>query len=228
MDRQLAERMVGAACLLAVLVLVVPAILDGNPDSGATITHPVAEDGLDLRTHTIRLDGTERAPPVPTPRELPQIPVAAARPEPAPEPAPEPEPMPDQRARQAAVAAADAPSPLADSGVTEPTPDSPRPRPAIAPTQGIEPATPTAATSTAGGAGDWFVQLGSFSRRENAEKLVANLRSAGFAASILGGGGASGSLYRVRAGPVADRPAAEALAGNLARAGFKDGRVGRQ
>ena len=30
MDRQLAERMVGAACLLAVLVLVVPAILDGS------------------------------------------------------------------------------------------------------------------------------------------------------------------------------------------------------
>ena len=67
MDRQLAERMVGAACLLAVLVLIVPAILDGNPDSGATITHPAVEEELALRTHTLRLDPAARAPPLPTP-----------------------------------------------------------------------------------------------------------------------------------------------------------------
>jgi cell division septation protein DedD len=65
-------------------VLVVPAILDGNPDSGATITHPAVEEELDLRTHTIRLDGAEREPPVPTSRQ------AGVAPEPPGETAPEP------------------------------------------------------------------------------------------------------------------------------------------
>ncbi|MDP2322961.1 MAG: SPOR domain-containing protein, partial [Gammaproteobacteria bacterium] len=79
------------------------------------------------------------------------------------------------------------------------------------------------------GAGrDWIVQLGSFSQRANADRLAADLKRKGFNASVQGGGGTSGNLFRVRAGPVADRPAAEALAGRLAAAGFKGGRVGRQ
>jgi DedD protein len=77
MDRQLAQRMVGAACLLAVLVLVVPAILDGNPDSDAIITRPAVDDSLDLRTHTIRLDGEEREPPVPTRLQASPVPEPA-------------------------------------------------------------------------------------------------------------------------------------------------------
>jgi cell division septation protein DedD len=71
MDRQLAERMVGAACLLAVLVLVVPSILDGNQEPGRTGPEPVLPDAPDLRTHTLSLDSEVRVPPVPQPRELP-------------------------------------------------------------------------------------------------------------------------------------------------------------
>ncbi|MEO8223912.1 MAG: SPOR domain-containing protein, partial [Gammaproteobacteria bacterium] len=62
----------------------------------------------------------------------------------------------------------------------------------------------------------------------NADRLAADLKGKGFSASVQGGGGSSGTLFRVRAGPAADQPAAQALAASLARSGFKDGRVGRQ
>jgi DedD protein len=200
MDRQLAERMVGAACLLAVLVLVVPAILDGNPDSGATITHPPGDASLDLRKHTIRLDRTERESPVPAAAQVPDSAEAA------PLALPEPLPLtPD-------------PVTVADPVASEAIPPKPvRP----------EPVRSLAQEALAGG-GEWFVQLGSFSLRENSERLVVQLEAKGFSASVLGGGGASGTLFRVRAGPEGDRASAEALAARLAAAGFKGGQVGKR
>jgi cell division septation protein DedD len=72
------------------------------------------------------------------------------------------------------------------------------------------------------------VQLGSFSKRDNAERLAGDLKRKGFSSAVLGGGGSSGSLFRVRAGPVGDKAAAEALAARLAAAGFGGGRVGRK
>ena len=223
MDRQLAERMVGAACLLAVLVLVVPAILDGNPDSGATITHPAAgpsarpamdesasqeaapsadgtaDESLNLRTHTIRLDGPGREPPVPTPRALG-----------------EPPPASDPPASEPVTATTD----LRQATVVKP--EAPAREVAVP-----EPAAPVAATGKGAGSGDWIVQLGSFSQRGNADRLASELQRSGFSASVKGGGGASRTLFRVRAGPATDRNAAEALAERLAAAGFKGGRVGR-
>ena len=220
MDRQLAERMVGAACLLAVLVLVVPAILDGNPDSGATITHPSIdpaagpsavpstdtspEESLDLRTHTIRLDGPGREPPVPTTRPLNAAPPVSAAP--AAKPVVEP-----PSSRQASAIKPEAPARDA--------------APAAPPVRVVAAAN---SDGRGGSTGNWSVQLGSFSQRGNADRLAAELESGGFHASVKGGGGASGTLYRVRAGPATDRIAAEALAARLAAAGFKGGRVGRE
>jgi DedD protein len=214
MDRQLAQRMVGAACLLAVLVLVVPAILDGNPDSDAVISQPVDDDSLDLRTHTIHLDGEEREPPVPTPVQAP--PADASAP-----PAPDvPEAEPPAPASPPATASTATPETPA---VTVP-PAGPKPAPVRDLSQEpVKPAAPAPAK-----AGDWIVQLGSFSQRANADRLAADLERKGFSASVEQGGGPSGKLFRVRAGPVADRAAAEALAGRLKSAGFRDGRVGRQ
>jgi DedD protein len=214
MDRQLAQRMVGAACLLAVLVLVVPAILDGNPDSDAVISQPVDDDSLDLRTHTIHLDGEEREPPVPTPVQAP--PADASAP-----PAPDvPEAEPPAPASPPATAVAVTPGKPA---ATVP-PAGPKPAPVRDLSQEpVKPAAPAPAK-----AGDWIVQLGSFSQRANADRLAADLERKGFSASVEQGGGPSGKLFRVRAGPVADRAAAEALAGRLKSAGFRDGRVGRQ
>jgi len=214
MDRQLAQRMVGAACLLAVLVLVVPAILDGNPDSDALISRPAVDDSMDLRTHTIHLDGEEREPPVPTPLQTPPVTDSAPRETDVPgpvEPAPPAAPASTQSKGKTAATVPSAPP----EAVREPVRDLSR-----------EPVTPAAPTPAKGG--DWIVQLGSFSQRANADRLAADLKRKGFSVSVQQGGGASGSLFRVRAGPVADRSAAEALDRRLKAAGFKDGRVGRQ
>ncbi|MBN8279185.1 MAG: SPOR domain-containing protein [Gammaproteobacteria bacterium] len=209
MDRQLAERMVGAACLLAVLVLVVPTILDGNPDSGATITHPEVEEELDLRTHTIRLDGPERTPPVPTPVQVAEEPgpgssipvapapvIAEAPPTALPEPAEPSEPEP--------------------ATTTPPAPSTPAP------------GAPPPRSAAPAGNGDWIVQLGSFSSRANADRLAADVRAKGFGVTVDGGGGTSGNLFRVRAGPAPDKEGATELSSRLAAAGFKGGRVGRR
>lgn len=212
MDRQLAERMVGAACLLAVLVLVVPAILDGNPDSGSTITHPAVDEELDLRTHTIRLDGAEREPPVPTPLQ------GGAAPEP-----------PEAAAPEGSVAAPVASEAGEAATAGEPPPGAGPAAPA--PSRPPEPAADAAGSGekpVAGGAGDWIVQLGSFSSRANADRLAANVKAKGFGVSVEGGGGSSGTLFRVRAGPEPDKAGAEALAARLSAAGFKGGRVGRR
>ncbi|MBL8201813.1 MAG: SPOR domain-containing protein [Chromatiales bacterium] len=216
MDRQLAERMVGAACLLAVLVLVVPAILDGNPDSGTTITHPAVEEELDLRTHTIRLDGSRREPPVPTPLQAQAMPeprgVAAPEPGAAAAIPPGPEPVETGLASVAPAAATPPVPPVA-------RPSVPEPAPAVA---------KSPAKAPAAGGGGWIVQLGSFSSRANADRLAAEVRNKGFSVVVQGGGGSSGSLFRVRSGPEPDRAAAEALAARLEAAGFRGGRVGRE
>ena len=65
----------------------------------------------------------------------------------------------------------------------------------------------------------WSIQLGSFVSRDNAQRLVRELKKAGFAAFIAEGSSRSGKLYRVRVGPAADRAAAAALAAKLRSAG---------
>jgi DedD protein len=65
------------------------------------------------------------------------------------------------------------------------------------------------------------VQLGSFSSKENAEKLAAELRRQGFAAFLSQLDMASTQLHRVRIGPQKDRQAAEAMAARLAKAGHE-------
>lgn len=91
------------------------------------------------------------------------------------------------------------------------------------------PAAPAAAPNPAPEAnesvtGMWAVQLGSFSSKENAERLAADLRDQGFAAFLSQLETNSGALQRVRIGPQKDRAAAESIAAQLAQAGHS-GRV---
>ena len=73
---------------------------------------------------------------------------------------------------------------------------------------------PKPVTSTTG---MWAVQLGSFSSKENAEKLAADLRKQGYAAFLSQLVTDSGQLHRVRIGPQKDRASAEAMAARLAK-----------
>ena len=61
----------------------------------------------------------------------------------------------------------------------------------------------------------WAVQLGSFASRDNADKLLRQLRAQGFSVFILPGGSGSSLRYRVRIGPLADRAAAAQEAAKL-------------
>ena len=89
----------------------------------------------------------------------------------------------------------------------EPTPAVVRDKPVE------EPAPKPAASST----GMWAVQLGSFSNKENAEKLAADLRKQGYAAFLSQLTTDNGQLHRVRIGPQKDRESAEEMAKRLAK-----------
>jgi len=105
---------------------------------------------------------------------------------------------------------------------TAPTPDpAPAPVPAAAaaaPTVTVEPRI-VAGSRPPGGAdhnaagGGWAVQLGLFAKRDNAERLQHAAQAKGFPVT-LSGADARG-LYRVYAGGMADRAAAEGYAQRL-------------
>lgn len=69
--------------------------------------------------------------------------------------------------------------------------------------------------------GMWAVQMGSFSEKVNADRLVADLRNDGFAAFMSQHNTSSGDLHRVRIGPQKDRASAESIAAQLQKAGHK-------
>ena len=96
------------------------------------------------------------------------------------------------------------------------------PKPDVVPDKPVEePAPKPAPQPAASTTGMWAVQLGSFSNKENAEKLAANLRKQGYAAFLSQLTTEDGQLHRVRIGPQKDRESAEEMAKRLAKVGQK-------
>lgn len=196
MDRALKERIIGAAVLVMFVVLVVPVFLDGPPGDTEIVSEPVLLPGQeDQETRTIVLD-RDRTEPVPSN-------------------ATEETPQPTVREQTPVAAAVDekpAPEPDAEPTAKEPaeklTVEAPATRPAEQ---------PRVASTT----GMWAVQLGSFSNKDNAEKLAADLRRQGYAAFLSQLDTDSGQLHRVRIGPQKDRESAEQMAARLLRVGHK-------
>lgn len=206
MDRALKERVVGAIVLVVFIVLVVPVFLDGPAEDVAVVSESVTLPGQNGQTgkrQTIVLerDRTEPVPVSAAPR--PEVTDAAPADEPvetvagtrADEPATRSSPAADEPVQQAAA-------PVAD----EPPADRRDPPPA-----------PAAQSAT----GMWAVQLGSFSNKDNAERLATELRGKGYAAFLSQLSSASGQLHRVRVGPQKDRSSAEDIAAQLARGGHR-------
>ena len=202
MERALKERIVGAAVLVVLAVLVVPVFLDGPPQEGEVVTERVLLPGQETqKTQTVVLDRDRKEP----------VPNAAAAEESRPEPAqPEPEP----------AASKPAPAPSQPTPAqSEPEPVASKPAATTSP-----PATTPSTAAPASATGMWAVQLGSFSNKENAEKLAADLRKQGYAAFLSQLQTANGVMHRVRIGPQKDRESAEAMAARLAKAGH-DGKA---
>jgi len=98
------------------------------------------------------------------------------------------------------------------------------PEPARVEAQSVPEPRPELTSTAASTTGMWAVQLGSFSNRENAEKLAADLRKQGFAAFLSQLKTDSGQLQRVRIGPQKDRESAELMASRLSKIG-REGQV---
>ncbi len=109
-----------------------------------------------------------------------------------------------------------APSPVVEELVVEQAPKPAQTLPQQAPQTTTDKPQPAASTT-----GMWAVQLGSFSNKENAEKLAASLRKQGYAAFLSQLQNGDSQLHRVRIGPQKDREAAEEMAARLAKVGHK-------
>ena len=114
-----------------------------------------------------------------------------------------------------------------DVAVSEPAEEKPAPAPVIEPeparveAQSVPEPQPDVTGRAASSTGMWAVQLGSFSNKQNAEKLAADLRKQGYAAFLSQLKTSSGQLHRVRIGPQKDRESAEAMAARLLKVNHK-------
>lgn len=123
------------------------------------------------------------------------------------------EPVPAANTTPAAAEQAAQPEPVSQAA----------PAPVVQKAPAAEPRTEPARENPAAisPTGMWAVQLGSFSNKDNAEKLAADLRKQGYAAFLSQLDTDSGQLHRVRIGPQKDRDSAEAMAARLLKVGHK-------
>lgn len=207
MERLVKERLVGAAVLMAAAVILIPEMLSG-PDRASRAEPAAAQSRSDspIKTYTIDLSHSPSEQPpqavvenrAPPPEEPPAAEPVTAQPAPSDQAKPE---VPQQSA--AAV-----PQP-------QPTTSQPPPQPVVEQPTATVPARtaqrPLASGGEAPTSGRWAVQVGTFSKEANAERLVKQLRDQGQSAFVMPVKSGAATLYRVRIGPMKDRASAEAM-----------------
>jgi len=211
MEESLKARLIGAAVLVAIAVLLIPELL-----SGRKVAEPVAEQGAGTRgtrSFTIELGGAQGDSarlPTTSPQSSTGLP-AASTPvadlprtdsEPAGVSAPQPEPLAAGEQAPPAEAGATTAQPPTTAGAVESPPVSAAPPPR-----------PAAAAPAPGGA--WAVQVGAFGSADTARKLVKDLAGAGYRAYVSPVVRGGKTLHRVRVGPEADKASAEQVAQRL-------------
>lgn len=191
MERALKERIIGAIVLVIFVVLVVPIFLDGPPADGEIVSERVLLPGQVGQDTKTVILNRERSEP---------IPVAS-------------NPQAEKTTQSVTLPAPEVKQPGSKLVVDEPEEQtSARVEP---PAQ--QPALKPAVSST----GMWAVQLGSFSSKDNAEKMAADLRKQGYAAFLSQLHTSTGPMHRVRIGPQKDRASAEAMAVRLLKVKHK-------
>src|SRR5688500_16255680 len=165
MDSRAKQRLTGAVILVALFVLLVPELLTG-PDDSRPAGNPAAEDE-GLREYTIDIDGQDRAAqPAAPPAQPPAVNLPAVE---AAGPAESTRAPPGEAAVPAPAPAATpaAANPMASTGAAPTAPAAP----ASAPSPQQKPVS-----------GNFVVQLGSFGSRDNADRLVRDMKAKGFSA----------------------------------------------
>lgn len=207
MDTALKQRLWGAGVLASLAIIFLPMLLKGPdvraPDAAdVPLSMPAAPDQqfetrqlpLILPEATATREGVlGMQPATPAPAPVPE----AANTAPTPDAAPFP-PEASAPANPAAPAATPAPAP-APVAATAPAPEKAKPATAEKP----------AADATAA-AGNYVVNVGSFSNLDNAKSLVARLRAAKLPVTTDSVKLGAASAMRIRVGPYSDRTTAEA------------------
>lgn len=211
MDRQLKARLIGAAVLVLLVVLLVPELLTGRKSPGPEASGPKGDRGT--RSVTIDLGGRAGSAAQPPAERLATPPAAqhadagetrsSSLPAATAREAPQAEPVEAPTVR---------PEPV-------PGPDS---APVSTPTRNAstEQAEPEGEATAPPVRGDWAVQVGAFSATASARKLVQELEAAGYRAYVSPVKRSGKELHRVRVGPEPDRAAAVRLAGKLEARGL--------
>jgi len=194
MDESLKARLIGAAVLVAVAVLLIPELLSGRKSAEPQPAAPAEARGT--RTFTIELNGGSAA------GDLRPPPVAEA-------PAPAPVAVAEQPAAEPRVAA---PAEPALEPVAPSEPPAVAKAPAAIPVKPPVQAAPAPAAVTRGG---WAVQVGAFGSAAAAQRLVKDLQGAGYRAFVSPVTRSGKTLHRVRVGPEAARDDANRLAERL-------------
>ncbi len=87
----------------------------------------------------------------------------------------------------------------------------------VTPPPAAKPAPAAAAPAAKGNDAGWFLQFGAFSTKGAADSVVRDLKGKGYTASAV----SSGTLFKVRMGPYADRAEADKMVGRLTKDGYK-------
>jgi DedD protein len=209
------ERLTGALILIVALVIVVPELFSGRPEQRPTTVAPDAQSadaGPPLRSYTMDLGAGQagQSAQAPVADDAGNPPVEAAK----------------HGAATASAPAVASPAPVlpepALPAAKSPTPNALAPKPAeVSKPVVVPPAIKPAAAAPAAQTHGWWVQLGSFSARANADRLAGALSSAGYSIRVSPTTKNGKELYRVLAGPAEDRAAAVALQARLTAAGHK-------
>lgn len=134
--------------------------------------------------------------------------------------APDSAESPEEPARRFVVnVAPEEPAPEDEALMPEPELPKAAPEPAVA--ADAEATPPRRETAAPAETPAWAVQLGAFSGRDKADRLVAELRDRGYAAFVLEYRAAGKVLYRVRVGPEQERARADDIAARLRKDGFQ-------
>ncbi len=220
MERQLKQRVVGAALLVAFGVIFIPIFLDNDavqtavppaveipppPDDTATAL-PLDEPTIERLRAGIETPAVASGAPTAEPPSEPVPDLPTESPAPA-------NPANGMETREAAIQGA----------VTTPAEATGKPPASAANTKPAEARAPIETTADGGAAttsatmSGWAIQLGSFASEANARRLLDKLRAAGYTAYLERHREAENTVFKVRVGPERQRADAEQLRERLER-----------
>lgn len=233
MEDKLKKRLIGAAVLVALVVIFVPMMFEKPAEDRQIKTSniPPVPPGLEkFASSAVTPIPAERPPSPPEPPQpitgvtpMPPTPTAPAKPEPIHTPVPTPsKTLAETPPKKSPKAGTETIHPVSPPPLPSQSSASPAPKPVVP----FSPSpTPTPAAKTSPGA--WVVQMGAFASRENADKLAQKLRAAKFPVIEDEIKVNDQVLRRIRVGPGVDRRLTEEMAANISRKVGEKGTVVR-